>query len=73
MKQNNKNKIYSQSLNTYKQLLNYYKYAVSNYKCSKYKPYLMYYMYMIGDLQQDVKRIKINLNKLKRKRSDNKK
>lgn len=59
-------KHYSVTLNAYFESIKYYKYAVSNYKCSKYKTFLMYYIYMIGELQEDVKRIKIILNKLKR-------
>ena len=56
-------KSYKNTLDFYSKALKYYKYAVSNYKCNKYKPYFMYYIYMIGDLQYEIKRIKINLNK----------
>ena len=66
MKHKNKIKSYRVILKAYFESIKYYKYASTNYKCSKYKPYLMYYMYMIGELQEDVKRIKIFLNKLKR-------
>lgn len=63
MKHKNRIKSYRSTLDFYSKALKYYKYAVSNYKCNRYKPYLMYYIYMIGDLQEDIKRIKMNLNK----------
>ena len=50
-------------MDAYYKQLKYYKYTVSNGQSNKYKPYLMYYIYMVGDLQNDVKRIKILLNK----------
>ena len=63
MKHKSRIKSYRSTLDAYYKQLKYWKYAVSNGQSNKYKTFLMYYIYMIGELQYEIKRIKINLNK----------